>query len=87
MTEAYLEETNLSGADLTNANMTKVYMEGTNLQGATLVGVNLTSAYMEGVNLNSTNLSGATLESVRGFDDLRLCRTIMPNGSVNKSDC
>ena len=51
------------------------------------VGSNLTGAYLEGVKLTKTNLTGADLSLVKGLDAVTLCKTIMPDGVVNNSDC
>ena len=47
---------NLSGADISNADLS-----GTNLSGAVLSGANLSGSTLTGSNLSGTNLSGATM--------------------------
>jgi len=47
---------NLSGADISNADLS-----GTNLSGATLSGANLSGSTLTGSNLSGTNLRGATM--------------------------
>ena len=66
LTGADLRSTNLAGADLTDANLTQ-----TNLTGANLGGADLTDA-----NLGKANMNGAIL-----------CNTIMPDESVLFSGC
>jgi uncharacterized protein YjbI with pentapeptide repeats len=52
---------NLTGADLTRANLTDADLTGADLTGANLTGTNLTSADLTGANLTGTNLTGADL--------------------------
>jgi hypothetical protein len=73
---ADLSRTDLSGADLTGADLSRVKLSTTNLSGAVLVRANLYYADLTGADLSRTNISGA-----------RLCRTTMPNGSINDSGC
>tara|TARA_B100000809_G_scaffold253839_1_gene290338 strand:+ start:2052 stop:2486 length:435 start_codon:yes stop_codon:yes gene_type:complete len=49
-----LEEADLEGANLSNANLWQAYLEGANLNKA-----NLSEAYLEGANLKEANLEGA----------------------------
>ena len=60
-----LSGANLSGADLRNTNLSGAYLYGANLSGANLsgaylYGANLSGAYLYGANLYGANLSGAT---------------------------
>lgn len=68
----YLSHTNLRSADLSSADLT-----GTNLSGTDLTGSNLSGADMR----KATNISEAIL------DGTIMCRTIMPDGKENNSNC
>ena len=66
MSGAVLIEADLSGANLTSANLAgailrEVNLAGANLTGANLAGANLTAANLKGVNLDGAKLSGANL--------------------------
>jgi len=63
-----LSGANLSGADLTDANLS-----GANLSGADLTDANLGNANLWNADLTDANLSGANLRDARGND-----RTILP---------
>ena len=52
---------NLSGADLSRANLRGANLIGSNLSGANLSGANLRGADLRGANLSGANLSGADL--------------------------
>jgi uncharacterized protein YjbI with pentapeptide repeats len=51
----------LSGADLSGANLSRADLSGANLSGADLSGANLSRADLSGANLMKANLSGANL--------------------------
>lgn len=69
---ADLFQTNLSGADLHNADMRRMNLREVNLNAANLEGAQLYRANMNGVNLTNANLSGANLYRVYlGRADLR----------------
>lgn len=64
--EAKLWDTDLSGADLNNANLAKAYLIGADLSGANLMGADLSGATLRrtdlsGAKLLAVNLSGADL--------------------------
>ncbi|MES2788167.1 MAG: pentapeptide repeat-containing protein, partial [Planctomycetota bacterium] len=52
---------NLTGADLYGANLTRANLTGADLYGANLTGANLTGADLYGANLTGANLTGADL--------------------------
>jgi uncharacterized protein YjbI with pentapeptide repeats len=92
LTEANLSGTILSGANLTEADLSGTVLSGTVLSGTVLSGANLTEANLSGVLLSKADLSGdlsgadltkAVLEIIK---DTKLCRTIMPDGTVNNRD-
>ncbi len=69
---ADLFQTNLSGADLHNADLRRMNLRDVNLSSANLAGAQLYRANMNGVNLRNANLSGANLYRVYlGRADLR----------------
>ena len=53
------DRANLTGANLTDANLRGAKLTGANLTGANLRGANLTDAYLTGANLRGANLTGA----------------------------
>ncbi len=62
---ASLENSNLSGADLSNVQFTEIYLEGANLCQANLSHACLHSnVYLRGANLSNANLRGANLTGV-----------------------
>jgi len=70
--KAYLSRANLSGANLKTA-----YLYKANLNKADLSGANLTDAHLEGaLHFETVNTAGAIF-----------CRTVMPNGLMNNSEC
>ena len=58
---ATLAGCNLSGADLTNAQLAGANLKGANFNDATLVGTNLAGANLADANFNSADLTGANL--------------------------
>ena len=79
---AYLIDADLSGADLSDANLS-----GANLSGADLSGANLSDANLSDADLNSvklSNLNGLTEEQLK---KAKLCKTEMPDGTLNNRDC
>ena len=58
---ADLSEANLSGADLSGANLSEANLSGADLFGANLSGANLSGANLRGADLNGANLNGANL--------------------------
>lgn len=64
-----LSGANLSGANLAGTDLSCATMRGTNLTGADLTGANLSNAILtdvdlSGANLTNANLSGATMKNV-----------------------
>ncbi len=60
----FSEESNFSGANLTDANLTNANLTNTNLQDTNFSGANLTDANFSGANLTNVNFSGANLETI-----------------------
>ena len=58
---AYLRWADLSGADLSGANLSWAYLSWANLSGADLSGADLSWAYLRWANLSGADLSGADL--------------------------
>lgn len=61
LSQAYLFEANLAGADLRNVNLSRACLIGANLRGANLTGANLQGAYASGADFHGAILSQATL--------------------------
>jgi Pentapeptide repeats (8 copies) len=77
-----LRKTNLSGADLSEANLTAADLSGAklieaNLTGADLPGADLSSAHLENANLRMANLSGAN------FSEARLLSAHLENANLS----
>ena len=89
--ECDLSGANLSLADLSDADLRGANLANTDLSGASLVGANLANARLIGANLisadlTSANLSGANLS--RAFiRATRFCATVMPDGRRDDSGC
>jgi hypothetical protein len=77
LTGAHLSKANLGGADLRDA-----ILIGADLRGAKLFGADLRGAKLFGTDLRETYLTN--LEAV---ENIKLCETIMPDGTVNDRDC
>ena len=73
---ASLDKANLTGANLTEADLDTATLERADLTGANLTGANLTNANLERADLTGANLTGTIF-----------CRTTMPDGTENDSDC
>ena len=71
-----LETKECQKCDLSGANLTEARLDGANLTGANLKEANLTDVILIGANLDGADTTGAIF-----------CRTIMPDGSKNKSEC
>jgi uncharacterized protein YjbI with pentapeptide repeats len=65
----------LSGSNLSRANLTNANLSGVILTNANLSGANLTNANLSGANLTNANLSGANLEGV-----------IVSNATINRTN-
>ena len=76
-----LDTANLSLADLSRTNLTGAYLVRVNLIRTNLVQANLTNANLTRANLKGAMLFGATLTGTK------FCKTKMPDGSINNSDC
>ncbi|MBH8566119.1 pentapeptide repeat-containing protein [Nostoc sp. CENA67] len=74
-TRLALINTDLSGVDLTNANLT----------GAILKDADLTNANLTGANLKDADLTGANLKGTKGaaINQAKLCNTILPTGEIS----
>lgn len=59
LTGADLTRANLTGADLTGADLTRAYLTGADLTGANLTRSNFTDAYLTGADLTDANLTDA----------------------------
>ncbi len=66
------------GCDLKGAEF-----EGADLRSANLKGADLRYTDLEGADLANADLEGADLGDVRGLDEAKLCKTIMPWGEDN----
>ncbi|MCU0540993.1 MAG: pentapeptide repeat-containing protein [Oscillatoriaceae cyanobacterium Prado104] len=75
-----LQNINLSGADLRDANLGSVDLRAANLSGANLENANLSSAELSQANLSGTNLTGTVLT------DARLIRANLTNAILTNAD-
>jgi uncharacterized protein YjbI with pentapeptide repeats len=86
-----LTKSRLNGANLTMSKLLFVNLSLSNLSGTCLYRTDLSQANLSGANLSGTDLTEATLAGVDlskvDLSSARLCRTIMPNGSVENSGC
>ena len=83
---ANLSLADLSGADLAGANLSNTDLSGANLVGANLANANLIGANLISADLTEADLSGANLS--RAFiRATRICGTVMPDGRRDESGC
>lgn len=88
-----LEGVDLTGANLVRANLTTSWLWEAKLIGADLHSAKLTNAVLRHADLTRADLRGADLTdaelavSVTTFPGVKLCRTKMPDGSINNRDC
>ena len=74
--------TAFTGLDCTRCNLCRSNLRGVDASGATFTRANLSYAC-----LVDANLSGATVAGNTNLSYAVLCRTTMPNGSLNNSGC
>lgn len=85
------EEANLKRSKFMFANLHRVSFKNSNLVAAYFRNANLTEADLcgadfQGADLREANLQGANIEGTN-FNSATFCGTIMPDGSINNSDC
>ncbi len=90
---------NLTGADLSGANLqqtdfSKARLVGSIFSEANLEGANLTGVDLTGVKLQKANLTRANLKDTTGIDleslkkaNAILCKTTLPDGTIESSGC
>ena len=78
---ADLKGADLSGADLSDADLTFSNLSGADLSVADLRRANLYKADLHFAELRAADLTGTDLSNAH------LCRTTMPNSSINNRDC
>lgn len=76
----------LRQADLRDANLSEANLQKADLTGAHLDRANLTGAQLTYANLTKTKLTKATVRNGQ-FTKALLCKTTMPDGSINKTGC
>lgn len=83
--------TDLRDAIFVGASMAGVTFTGAVLSGANMTGADLTEATIDRTGLNETNLTDADLTGATitrtSLSSAVLCRTTMPDGTVDNSDC
>ena len=84
--ESDLGLTNLTGANLDSSTFSKTSFGGANLEGASFKQSTFSKCDLSGANLTRANLLGATLDDVN-LDSAIFCETVLPDGSVDNSDC
>jgi uncharacterized protein YjbI with pentapeptide repeats len=96
-----LQHSNLSDANLAMANLTQVNLNHANVVAAILIQANLREADLSQADLRyarlnnaeivGTDLTGANLYQAVAplalFSKAKLCRTIMPDGTLENKDC
>lgn len=83
LTNANLNQSNLSGANLAGANLTHATFNGANVAGITLTTANLTSAVLTNVDLSSVNMTGANLTQAV-IKSASLNKTVMAGTTLTK---
>jgi uncharacterized protein YjbI with pentapeptide repeats len=91
LTQSNLRAANLSHANLTGGTLTGAYLQNANLYNANLRGVNFTNADLTDADLTKADLTSARLSDAvtkgANLKNAKLCRTIMPDNSINNRDC
>jgi uncharacterized protein YjbI with pentapeptide repeats len=90
-----LRRADLRDADLRGVNLRQANLQRANLRGAKLFGVELQAANLKGADLTDTDLLNvdATQANFKGakltgsLDQLKLCKTIAPDGKLTNRDC
>ena len=87
-----LSKTSFPYADLSGADLSSVKLHGVSLRDANLCGARLYDANLRGARLYDANLCGADLNGARNLtkEQLvhpKLCRTILPDGTILNRDC
>jgi uncharacterized protein YjbI with pentapeptide repeats len=85
LTEANLTRASLTKAVLSRANLTRAILNRARLTRADLTTANLTEANLGSADLTEANLTRAILS--RNILNGKLCKTAMPDGTVNNRDC
>lgn len=86
ITNADLRNAVLTGADLSGAQIVGALLRGADLSGANLSGATLDRSSITDADLTDADLTGATIVRM-SLSSAILCRTTMPDGSVNNDDC
>ncbi len=87
---AVLKQADLKGADMRGANLRESDLSRADLRNAKLSGADLSSADLSGADLRGTKLFNANLDGAKlhgKFGPVKLCKTVMPDGSLNNSNC
>jgi uncharacterized protein YjbI with pentapeptide repeats len=93
LTEVDLRNAILVEVDLSQAILTQAHLEGatlvyTRLSGAQADGVSLQGTnFLFGVSLGGANLAKAATSPETNWQGANLCGALMPDGTVNSSDC
>jgi hypothetical protein len=91
LSAADLSFANLSFADLSKAKLIRANLRNADLSGANLAEANLDNADLSGANLARANLRNPFLSipflGKPFLVSARLCRTTMPDGTINNRDC
>ncbi|MEM1393382.1 MAG: pentapeptide repeat-containing protein [Cyanobacteria bacterium P01_H01_bin.150] len=77
-----IENTDLSGADLSGVNLNNTYITKSNLSNTNLSNINLNGAFLYNNNLSDANLSGANLNSVR-LDNANLSNANLSSANLH----
>ena len=81
VSKANLRNANLTGANLTGADLSKANLKGANLTNADLSGVNFYKANFKDANLTGADITGAD------FRRAKFKNTICPNGTKTNKGC
>ena len=72
----------ISGKDLKNKDLSRA-----TLNGADLTGANLSHTNLSGATFTVANLTNSSLDLVTNMSGVIFCKTTMPDGTINNSDC
>jgi hypothetical protein len=89
---ANLSEANLTGSNLSRTQLNEVDLSGTylidaSLNGASLIDADLSATFLVGTRFFGANLTGASFQGASHLDMAKFCKTTMPDGKINSSNC
>jgi uncharacterized protein YjbI with pentapeptide repeats len=86
LTRAWLDYARFTNAQLADAYLNGALLKNTTFKGADLSRADLRGAVISHVDFTDANLTGARVDA-NWNESAVMCRTVMPNGSINNGSC